>query len=55
MLKLSKVKIEKISDPEMNLFFRNSIRGGLSFIAKRYAKSDYHDSNVKNYKKGQLI
>ena len=50
MLKISKVKIQLISDPEMNLFFRNSLRGGMSFIAKRYAKSGYYDSNVKNYK-----
>ena len=48
MLKISKVKLELISDPEMSDFFRKSIRGGMSFIATRNAKSDYTDSNVEN-------
>ena len=51
MLKISKIKLEKISDPEINEFFRKSIRGGMSFIATRKAKSDYKDSNVENCKK----
>ena len=50
MLKISKVKIELLSDPEINFFFRNSIRGGMSFIGNRYAKSGYYDSNIENYK-----
>ena len=50
MLKISKVKIELLSDPEINFFFRNSIRGGMSFIGNRHAKSGYYNSNVKNYK-----
>ena len=48
MLKISKVKLELISDPEMCEFFRKSIRGGMSFIATRKAKSDYVDSNIEN-------
>merc|ERR1711947_67536 len=48
MLKISKVKLELISDPEMSDFFRKSIRGGMSFIATRNAKSDYTDSNIEN-------
>ena len=51
MLKISKVKIELLSNPKINLFFRNAIKGGMSFISKRYAKSDYYDSNIENYKK----
>ena len=49
MLKTSKVKIGKVSDPEINKFFRDSIRGGMSFISKRYAKSpcNIHSSNEK--------
>ena len=50
MLKVSKQKIGLISNPEINLFFRKSIRGGMSFIARRYAKSDYKDSDVNNCK-----
>ena len=51
MLKISKVKLELISDPEINLFFRKSIRGGMSFITTRRVKSDYIDSNVENCRK----
>ena len=50
MLKISKVKIELLSDPKINFFFRNSIRGGMSFIGNRYVKSGYYDSNIENYK-----
>ena len=51
MLKISKIKLEKISDPEISEFFRKSIRGGMSFIATRKAKSDYKNSNVESCKK----
>ena len=54
MLKTSKIKLEKISDPEISEFFRKSIRGGMSFIATRKAKSDYKNSNVENSKKEWL-
>ena len=54
MLKVSKQKIELISNPEINLFFRKSIRGGMSFIAKRYAKLDQKDSNVNNRKQKKV-
>ena len=50
MLKMSKVKLELISDPEMSDFFQKSIRGGMSFITTRKAKSDYTDSNIENCK-----
>jgi len=50
MLKISKVKLELISDPEMSDFFQKSIRGGMSFITTRKAKSDYIDSNIENCK-----
>ena len=51
MLKISKVKLELISDPEMSDFFQKSIRGGMSFITTRKAKSDYTDSNIENCKR----
>ena len=51
MLKISKVKLELISNPEVCNFFRKSIRGGMSFIATRRAKSDYFDSNIENTSK----
>merc|ERR1712074_473559 len=51
ILKISKIKLEKISDPEISEFSRKSIRGGMSFIATRKAKSNYKNSNVENCKK----
>ena len=50
MLKMTNVKLEKISDIGKYLFIEKGTRGGISYIAKRYAKannkymSDY-DSN----------
>ena len=50
MLKMTDVKLEKISDINIYLFIEKGLRGGISYIAKRYAKantkymSDY-DSN----------
>ena len=41
MLKLTKVKIELIPDPDMFYFFEKSIRGGISTTGnKRYAKAN---------------
>ena len=51
MLKISRIKLELISDPEINNFSRKSIRGGMSFIATRKAKSDYINYNVENCQK----
>ena len=51
MLKVSKVQLELISNPEICNFFRKSIRGGMSFIATRRAKSDYTNSDVENCNK----
>jgi hypothetical protein len=40
LLKLTKVKLDLISDPEIYLFLENNIRGGVSMISKRYAKAN---------------
>ena len=39
MLKMTGVKLEKISDIEKYLFFEKGLRGGISYIAKRYVLS----------------
>lgn len=36
-LKMTKVKLELITDPEMYEFFENAIRGGISVISRRFA------------------
>ena len=38
MLKMNVVKLEKISDINKYFFIEKGLRGGISYIAKRYAK-----------------
>ena len=38
MLKMTSVKLEKISNIDMSLFIKRGLRGGISCIAKKYAK-----------------
>ena len=40
MLKMTSVKLEKISDIDKYLFIEKGLRKGISFIAKRYAKGN---------------
>ena len=40
MLKMTKVELEKISDPDKSMFFEYGKRGGVSYINKRYSKAD---------------
>ena len=39
MLKMTSAKLEKISDFDKYLIFQKGLRGGISYIAKRYAKA----------------
>ena len=45
MLKMINVKLEKISDIEEYLFIEKGSRGGISYIAKRYTKSNNKHMN----------
>ena len=47
MLKITGVKLEKISNIDMYLFIEKGLRRGISYIAKRYAKAN--DKYMKNY------
>ena len=40
MLKMTDIKLEKISDINKYLFIEKGLRGGISYIAKRYAKGN---------------
>ena len=39
MLKMTDIELEKISDIHKHLFIEKGLRGGISYIAKRYAKA----------------
>ena len=40
MLKMTGMRLEKIVDIDMYLFIEKGLRGGISYIAKRYAKAN---------------
>ena len=39
MLKMTGVTLEKISDPDKYMFFEQGMRGGVSYINKRYSEA----------------
>ena len=39
MLKMAGVTLEKISDPDKYMFFEQGMRGGVSYINKRYSET----------------
>ena len=51
MLKMTGVKLEKISDIDKYLFIEKGLRGGISYIAKRYAKANNKYMNEYEPKK----
>ena len=44
MLKMTKIKLELISNTDMRLFIEKGMRGGISYIAKRYSNIDENKS-----------
>ena len=47
MLKMTDIKLEKISHINKYLFTEKGLRGGISYIAKRYAKAN--NKYINNY------
>ena len=51
MLKMTAIQLERINNIDMHLFLEKGMRGGVSYISKRYSKSDdntdimYWDAN----------
>ena len=39
MLKMTGIKLEEIYDIDMYLFLEKGMRGGISYVSKRYSKS----------------
>ena len=51
MLKMTGVELKLIDDIDMHLFIEKGMRGGISYIAKRYCKAN--NKNVKGYDKNK--
>ena len=49
MLKMTKVELEKIRNPDIHLFIEKDMRGGISYTSKRYSKAN--NENCPNYDK----
>ena len=40
MLKMIKIELEFIPEPDIDIFFEKSTRGGISYISKKYSKAN---------------
>ena len=53
ILSMTKVELKLISDPDMYIFFRKGMRGGVSYISNRSSKPS--DKYLKSYDPKQRI
>ena len=47
MLKMTKIKLEPIPDPDMYIFFQKGTRGEISYISNRYTRAN--NEYLKSY------
>ena len=47
MVKMTKIELQFIPDPDMDIFFEKGIRGGISYISNRYNKAN--NKYLKSY------
>ena len=52
---MTNIELEKISDIDKYLFIEKGIRGGISYIAKRYAKANNRYLNDYDPKKPSIF
>ena len=50
MIKVNGIELELISDNDMYLFLEKEVRGGMSYIAKRYSKDNNKYMKLYNSK-----
>ena len=55
ILKMTGMKLEKISDIDMYLFIKKGLRGGISYTAKRYARGNNKDTRDYDSKNCQHL
>ena len=46
MLKITGIELQKIDNIDMHLFLENEMRGGISYISKRYSKGDENNTII---------
>ena len=53
MLKMTKIKLEFITDPDMRIFFEKGTRGGISYTTNRHRKAN--NQHLKSYDPKQEV
>ena len=46
MLKMTKIKLELISDANMHLFIEKAMRGDISYIPKRFSRINHSNKST---------
>ena len=55
MLKMTKIKLELIPDPDTYIFFEKGTRGGISYMSNRYNKANNQYLKLMTQNKNQNI